>query len=87
MMTAGEVQDLMYDLFLMAVQLGGPILITSMMVGVLVSIIQAATQIHEQTLTFVPKLIIIALVLLITGNTMLANLQDFATRIFVLIAG
>ncbi len=87
MMTAGEVQDLMYDLFLMAVQLGGPILITSMMVGVLVSIIQAATQIHEQTLTFVPKLIIIALVLLITGSTMLANLQDFATRIFVLIAG
>lgn len=87
MMTAGEVQDLMYDLFLMAVQLGGPILITSMMVGVLVSIIQAATQIHEQTLTFVPKLIIIALVLLMTGSTMLANLQDFAARIFVLIAG
>lgn len=87
MMTAGEVQDLMYDLFLMAVQLGGPILITSMMVGVLVSILQAATQIHEQTLTFVPKLIIIALVLLITGSTMLANLQDFTTRILVLIAG
>lgn len=87
MMTAGEVQDLMYDLFLMAVQLGGPILITSMMVGVLVSILQAATQIHEQTLTFVPKLIIIALVLLMTGSTMLANLQDFTTRILVLIAG
>lgn len=87
MMTAGEVQDLMYDLFLMAVQLGGPILITSMMVGVLVSILQAATQIHEQTITFVPKLIIIALVLLMTGSTMLANLQDFTTRILVLIAG
>lgn len=87
MMTSGEVQDLMYDLFLMAVQLGGPILITSMMVGIFISILQAATQIHEQTLTFVPKLIIIALVLLMTGSTMLANLQDFTTRIFVLMAG
>lgn len=87
MMTSGEVQDLMYDLFLMAVQLGGPILITSMLVGVLISILQAATQIHEQTITFVPKLIVIALVLLMTGSTMLANLQDFMTRIFVLMAG
>ena len=58
-MTNGEVLDLMYDVFVLAVQLGGPVLVISMLVGVLISIIQAATQIHEQTITFVPKLLVI----------------------------
>lgn len=87
MMTSAEVTDLMFDLFLLAIQLGGPILICSMLVGVLISILQAATQIHEQTITFVPKLIVIGLVLVITGSTMLQALQDFITEIFVLMAG
>lgn len=87
MMTSAEVTDLMFDLFLLAIQLGGPILICSMLVGVLISILQAATQIHEQTITFVPKLIVIGLVLVITGSTMLQTLQDFITEIFVLMAG
>ena len=56
-MTNGEVLDLMYEVFVLAVQLGGPVLVISMLVGVLISIIQAATQIHEQTITFVPKLL------------------------------
>ena len=85
-MTTGEITDLMYDLFLLAIQLGGPILIISMLVGVLISILQAATQIHEQTITFVPKLIVIGIVLVITGSSMLQTLQDFMTRIFVLMA-
>ncbi len=87
MMTSAEVTDLMFDMFLLAIQLGGPILITSMLVGVLISVLQAATQIHEQTITFVPKLIVIGLILVITGSTMLQTLQDFMTEIFVLMAG
>lgn len=87
MMTSAEVTDLMFDMFLLAIRLGGPILLTSMMVGVLISILQAATQIHEQTITFVPKLVVIGLVLVITGSTMLATLQDFVRHIFVLMAG
>ena len=87
MMTVGEVTDLMFDMFLLAIQLGGPILITSMLVGVIISILQAATQIHEQTITFVPKLIVVGLVLIITGSTMLQTLQDFMKEIFVLMAG
>ena len=87
MMTSAEVTDLMFDLFLLAIQLGGPVLIASMLVGVLISILQAATQIHEQTITFVPKLIVIGLILVITGSTMLQTLQDFMTHIFVLMAG
>lgn len=86
-MTSAEVTDLMYDFFLLAVQLGGPVLIISMLVGVLISILQAATQIHEQTITFVPKLIVIGLMLIMTGSTMLQTLQDFMARIFVLMAG
>ncbi|MCI8645259.1 MAG: flagellar biosynthetic protein FliQ [Firmicutes bacterium] len=86
-MTSAEVTDLMYDFFILAVQLGGPVLIVSMLVGVLISILQAATQIHEQTITFVPKLIVIGLMLIMTGSTMLQTLQDFMARIFVLMAG
>ena len=57
-----------------------------MIVGVIISILQAATQIHEQTVTFVPKLIAIAIVLVVYGSTMLQSLQDFTVRIFQMIA-
>lgn len=86
-MTNGEVLDLMYEVFVLAVQLGGPVLVISMLVGVLISIIQAATQIHEQTITFVPKLLVIGIILLFTGGNMLETLQDFTVRIFQMIQG
>lgn len=83
-MTNSEVTSLMYEVFIMAVQLGGPVLVISMLIGVLISIIQAATQIHEQTITFVPKLLVIGLILVFTGGSMLQTLQDFTLRIFQL---
>ena len=86
-MTNGEVLDLMYEVFVLAVQLGGPVLFISMLVGVLISIIQAATQIHEQTITFVPKLLVIGIILVFTGGNMLETLQDFTVRIFQMIHG
>lgn len=86
-MTNGEVLDLMYEVFVLAVQLAGPILLISMLVGVLISIIQAATQIHEQTITFVPKLIVIGLILVFMGGNMLQTLQDFTIRIFQMMQG
>lgn len=86
-MTNGEVLDLMYEVFVLAVQLGGPVLVISMLVGVLISIIQAATQIHEQTITFVPKLLVIGIILVFTGGNMLKTLQDFTVRIFQMIQG
>ena len=86
-MTNGEVLDLMYDVFVLAVQLGGPVLVISMLVGVLITIIQAATQIHEQTITFVPKLLVIGIILVFTGGNMLETLQDFTVRIFQMIQG
>lgn len=84
-MTNGEVADLMYKVFIMALQLGGPVLVVSMAVGIIISILQAATQIHEQTLTFVPKLLVIAIILVFTGSSMLQSLQDFTKEVFALI--
>ncbi len=86
-MTNGEVGDLMYEVFIMVVQLAGPLLVISMLVGILISIIQAATQIHEQTITFVPKLLVIGVILVFTGNSMLESLQSFTLKIFQLIQG
>jgi flagellar biosynthetic protein FliQ len=63
-----------------------PILVVGLVVGLLISIFQATTQIQEQTLTFVPKLIAVALIGLLTGSWMLHKVVDFTTRIFNLMA-
>lgn len=86
MMTTSEITDVMYQLFVLAVQLVGPVLIISMVVGIVISIIQAATQIHEQTLTFLPKLVVIGVILVINGSNMLRAMQDFTKQIFEMIA-
>ncbi len=81
-MTNSEVLSILQSAVLVAFKLAGPILLLSMGAGILISILQAATQINEQTLTFVPKLILIALVLLMTGGAMLELLQGFSYEIF-----
>lgn len=86
MYTTSEITDVIYQLFVLAAQLAGPVLIISMLVGIVISIIQAATQIHEQTLTFLPKLVVIGLVLVINGSNMLRAMQDFTKQIFDMIA-
>lgn len=65
----------------------GPALIAALVVGLIVGIIQAATSVNEQTLTFVPKLAITALVFVVLGGTMMALLGDFMREIFAQIAG
>ena len=57
-----------------------------MLVGVVIAIFQAVTQIHEQTISFMLKLIVVILVLLIGGSWMLTTLQDYTKEIFALIA-
>lgn len=69
-----------------ALKLGGPMLILSMLVGVVIAIFQAVTQIHEQTISFMLKLIVVILILLIGGSWMLTTLQDYTREIFALIA-
>ena len=64
-----------------------PILLAALGVGLIVGVIQAATSVNEQTLTFVPKLAMIALVLVIFGASMMTIIGDFFVDIFAQIAG
>ena len=65
-------------------RIAAPILLFSMVIGIIVSIFQAATSIQEQTITFVPKLIALSLVLFILGPWMLQTLADFTNQIFLI---
>lgn len=86
-MSNAEVMDIMRVALMVAIKLCAPVLLLSMLVGVLISILQAATQIHEQAITFVPKLLVIALTCLFIGSWMLTTLQDFTRELFVLMQG
>ncbi|OPJ63266.1 flagellar biosynthesis protein FliQ [Clostridium oryzae] len=69
-----------------AVMISAPFLLTGIVVGLAISIFQATTQIQEQTLTFVPKLVAMALVALFAGSWMLHQLVDFTKNIFNMIS-
>jgi len=66
--------------------IAAPILIASLAVGLVIGLVQAATSVNEQTLTFVPKLGAIALVLVLMSAGMMTLLMDFSTEIFSQIA-
>lgn len=81
-MSAGDVINIFHEALVLSLKLAGPILVASILIGLVVAIFQAATQIHEQTLTFVPKLIVIAIILLVCGSWMITNLNEFFEMIF-----
>lgn len=85
-MDTTQVMDLLRDAVSVAIKLGSPMLLLSMLVGVVVAIFQAVTQIHEQTISFALKLIVVIAVLLLGGGWMLDTLQDYTKEIFSLIA-
>jgi len=74
-----------------ATRVSAPILLSALVVGVAIGLVQTVLQVQEATLTFVPKLIAIALILALSGNWMLSELQEFTLRAFdsipALIAG
>lgn len=82
-----EVLDVLYQAFQLALRLALPFLLVSMVVGVIISIFQAATQISEQTLTFVPKFLAILAVMGVLGGSIMTMLQDFLKQMIALIAG
>ena len=86
-MDVGQVTDLLREAVGVALRVGGPMLVLGMLVGVIVAIFQAVTQIHEQTISFVLKLIVVISVLLLGGGWMLDTLEDYTREIFSLIAG
>lgn len=70
------------DMLLTAAKIAAPSLFTSLAVGLLISIIQVATQVQEMTLTFVPKIIAAVMVLLAFGGWMLSTLVEFTKQVF-----
>ena len=81
-MTVGDITKILqggiYEIFLLA----GPLLISALVVGLIVAILQATTSIQEQTLTFVPKMVVILLVLFLLGGFMFNSLGDYTTELF-----
>lgn len=67
-----------------ALKIGAPMLLLSMVVGILVAIFQAVTQIHEQSLSFILKLIVVVVILLVGGGWMMEVLMDYTRYLFTL---
>ena len=85
-MDTAAVIDVLRDGVGVAIKLAGPMLVLSLLVGVVVAIFQAVTQIHEQTVSFALKLIVVVVVLLMGGGWMLETLQDYTKELFALMA-
>jgi len=85
-MTQTMLNSIVKDTIVTAAKVSAPILITVLVLGLVISIFQATTQIQEQTLTFVPKLIATAVVGILLGSWMLQTIMSFTTRIFDIIS-
>jgi len=81
-MTEAYVLTLGRNAIMVALTLAGPILLLSLIIGSLVSLVQAATQINESTLIFIPKMIGVILVLLLLGSWMLQQAVTFTSTLF-----
>jgi len=81
-MSDALVVDLARNAMLMALALAGPMLLAALIVGLLVSVLQAVTQIQEQTLAFVPKLAVVALVFLLGLPWMISMAVKYTSELF-----
>ncbi len=84
-MTLDQAIDLMNKTFEMALIVGGPVILITFLVGLLISIFQAATQINEMTLTFIPKIAATLLAMIIFGSWIFRKLVDFTQEILTMI--
>lgn len=86
-MDATEVLDIAREAMIVAAKLAAPVLITALVVGFVVSLLQSVTQIQEVTLSFVPKALAAALVLMVTGQWMISTIVTFTTDLYGRIPG
>lgn len=82
MISQGEVLSILTDAITTVVLSAAPMLLVAMIVGLIVSIFQATTQIHEQTLAFVPKIVAVLITLLISGGFIFSTVGGFVMRLF-----
>ncbi len=81
-MTEGQVLDIARDALYMIIVTSAPLLLVSLVVGLVISIFQTITSIQEQTLTFVPKIICVFLAMMLFGSWMLNQLTEFVNRLW-----
>jgi flagellar biosynthetic protein FliQ len=80
--STGEVSKILREGILLMLPLAGPFLISALLIGLIVAILQATTSIQEQTLTFVPKIAVILVVLALLGGWMFGLLGQYTTELF-----
>lgn len=86
-MAPGDVLDLTRDALMLLLTVSGPLLVAALAMGVLIGLLQALTQIQEMTLTFVPKLLVMGVVLILSLPFMGAAMADFTAELGDRIAG
>ena len=85
-MDASQTVDIFREAINVSIKLSAPILLLCLVVGVVVAILQAVTQIHEQSVGFVLKMIVVISVMMMGGGWMLETLQEFSLKLFDLMA-
>ena len=81
-MQEGDVALIMRDMFIVVLKLSAPGLLAALVVGLIVSLIQAVTQLNETTLAFVPKLLALGMALTVAGPFMFSTLTDYTHLLF-----
>ena len=81
-MSDADVTEIAAQTMMLAAKVAAPVLLTALLVGFVISLFQAATQIQEQTLSFVPKMIAVAIALLVSGNWVLSEMVSFTQQLF-----
>lgn len=81
-MTIDAVMDMAGEALYLVIEVSLPVLLVSLVVGLLISIFQTVTSIQEQTLTFVPKIVAVFVTLMLTGSWMIQKLVDFTVRLW-----
>jgi len=81
-MTIDAVTDITAEALYLIIQVSLPVLLVSLVVGLIISIFQTVTSIQEQTLTFVPKIVCVFLALILFGNWMMTGMVEFMTSLW-----
>ncbi len=82
MITLADINQIIAEALMLVIRMALPMLLTSMIIGLVVSIIQTVTSIQEQTLTFVPKVIGVFVMIMLFGNWMLTELSGYINNLW-----
>jgi flagellar biosynthetic protein FliQ len=80
-----QIVQIVGEALITATKIAGPVLVATLVIGLALSIVQSATQVQESTLTFLPKLFVAAIVLVLTGAWALRTLEGFTHDLFAMV--